>query len=80
MLVIIRTHIVVLFIIKWCGFLGFDLKMFLGDVIFQIWQRFEVPKTEVAFDKDSIVHVQQVLVAVNKLDVVNFEIRVDFLN
>ena len=49
-------------------------------MIFQIWQRVEVTQTVVALDEDSVVDVQQVQVAVDKLDVVNLQIRVDFLN
>ena len=80
LLVIIRAHVVLLFIItKRPGFLGFSLEMIFGNVDLQIRQRVEIIQAVIALDEDSVVDVQ-VQVVVDKLDVVNLQIRVDFLD
>ena len=61
------------------GLAFLDLKMIFGNVSLQIRQRVEIVQAVVALDEDSVVDVQ-VQVVVNKLDAVDLQIRVGFLN
>ena len=53
--------------------------MIFGNVSLQIRQRVEIIQAVIALDENSVVDVQ-VQVVVDKLDVVNLQIRVDFLD